>query len=155
MSTNKWNEEVASRTLYQLLPDVAIKMETSVLKQQLIDLGVKFSIKSFVKKFRIIIPTEDNFTIYIEPVDKGFDDFSEWFSWHFHRSRRSQNVSPFETVEDLHKTLRVHLKIFKNDHSKEFIGFTSHQTDLKGAIVHALEGIYNHFGVKTSPIPSC
>jgi|GEM_PF-1585004 len=80
-SRRKQTPSPSSHQLRQLLPDVALKMETRVLLTEARDLGLVVEEDRLKRSSRIWVELKGNYLMSLEPVDMGPDRYREWMTF--------------------------------------------------------------------------
>ena len=66
-----WRNEVSARQLREILPDVALRMETECIRQDLSNLGIIFIYRRSPRSAAFDIQMAPNHIMRIEPVDRS------------------------------------------------------------------------------------
>ena len=77
-----WRNNVSARQLREMLPDVALRMETEILRQELSNLDILFIYRKTPKSAAFEIQMSPHHIMRIEPTDRANKSVSEWFTWH-------------------------------------------------------------------------
>jgi len=139
-----WPRTVSPRKLRDALPDVSLKLESEQLRNDLQKLGIRFIYRRTRKSACFEIDMTPHHTLRITPVDRGIDQFAEWFSWY------QENRDGKETLVT---SIRCYATIKNNlDLTTPVYAFTIHMDSLFDVIQCAIFN-YKHFsGTEISPI---
>lgn len=148
---SNFNETFSSAIMRELLPDVALEMETTLLHKTLTSNGVVSNVRKLKKTYKISIPTEDGHLITLEPVDKGFEGFFKWFTWQ--RVDTELNYKTPEGMLNLSMSIRCYVTIHKMEKpSEKIVAFTTHQDNLRKIIRSALHSLATHTNTLSRPV---
>jgi hypothetical protein len=64
------------------MPDVALRLESEQLREELSRLGIRFIYRRTKRSSCFEIDMTPDHVLRIEPVDRGVNQYAEWFSWH-------------------------------------------------------------------------
>lgn len=139
-----WRNEVSARQLREMLPDVALRMETEILRQELIDLDVVFIYRKSAKSAAFEIQMGHDYIMRIEPTDRANQSISEWFTWHHEHQgdqlRITTSMRCFVTIKKIDGT--------KNDH----YSLTIHENSMESVMRCAIYNFKQMRGIDIAPM---
>lgn len=131
------NEASASK-LRRSQPELALRLETSLLTAEAETLGLKFRVRRSLKNVAVEVAMSDGLIMRISPIRKGAKGFAEWGIY---------LKNPFRP-DHLEFLIHAHIEIFIDSEQKprEFESFTTMGKSLEGLlnqgaqIFHTLTG---------------
>ena len=130
--------------LRRMLPDVALRMETQILINEALNLGIKVKTSNSHKTPIIRLPLTLRHSMAISPVDRGAQGFAEWFTF-------MPDTSPQNNYPEL--ISRVHIQIYDElieEHLSE--SFTIQAPNFEMILRTSLSIYYSITGKKLAPI---
>ena len=139
-----WRNEVSARQLREMLPDVALRMETECIRQDLSNLGIVFIYRRTPKSAAFEIQMSLNHIMRIEPVDRANQDFSEWLSWHHENCGDQLRITT---------SMRCFVSIKNIDGSvADNYSLTIHENSIESVMRCAIHNYKHSRGVDLNPI---
>ncbi len=139
-----WRNEVSARQLREMLPDVALRMETDCIRQELSNLGVLFIHRKTPKSAAFEIQMSPNHIMRIEPTDRANNSVSEWFTWHHDNNGDQLRITT---------SMRCFVSIKKVDGSDEDkYSLTIHENSIESVMRCAIHNYKHARGVDLSPV---
>jgi hypothetical protein len=139
-----WPRTVSPRKLRDTLPDVSLKLESEQIRNDLHKLGIRFIYRRTRKSACFEIDMAPHHTLRITPVDRGIDQFAEWFSWY-------QETK--DGKESLVTSIRCYATIKNNlDVTTPVYALTIHSDSLFDVIQCAIFNFKHFHGTEISPI---
>ena len=139
-----WPKAVSPRTLRDSLPDVALKLESEQLRSDMHKLGIRFATRRSRKTTCFEIDMFPHHTLRIAPVDRGVDQYSEWFSW-YQETKDGKEV--------LTTSIRCYVTIKNNfEIDTHVYALTIHNDSMYDIIQCAIFHYKNFSGVEITPV---
>jgi hypothetical protein len=143
-----WREHCGPEQLRELLPDVALKMESDVIQRELNGLGLVALRRNGRRITRFEIQMKPHHVLLIEPTDKGTAGYSEWMTWHYHdpHSHCEQQLPYF--------SIRSYIQVFDISSGARVrkAEFTVHDNSVENLIRNAIFCVKQASGEKLSPV---
>ena len=130
-----------------MFPDVALHLETTAIIMNVReDICLRLGANFGKKNARIRIPLNDDYVLQIAPVDRGYDGYSEWFTY-------SQDVDPETGETVLTQSIRTCVTLLKGErpHQETIVSFTTHYPDIEETIHASMRIIFTHTGKRLTP----
>lgn len=141
-----WPRTVSPRELRELLPDLALRLETEQLRHELTQLGIRFIYKRSLRSAAFELLMSPNHIMRIEPIDRGCQKYSEWFSWHIENK---------EDTRTFLSSLRCYVSIKSDWQAKEAdYALTIHYDTIFDVIQCAIHNYKLFSGTEITPITS-
>ena len=141
-----WPRTISPRELRELLPDLALRLETEQLKHELTRLGIRFIHRSSRRSAAFELFMYPHHIMRIEPVDRGVGQFSEWFSWHVDHQAEQRTVT---------SSMRCYVSIRSNRQTKTAdYALTIHYDTIVDVIQCAIQNYKHYSGTEITPITS-
>lgn len=138
-----WRDNVTARQLREMLPDVALRMETDTLRQDLANLGIVYVYRKTPKSAAFEIQMSPHHIMRIEPTDRANKAVSEWFTWHHDCDGDQVRVTT---------SMRCFVTIKKIDGADEDnYALTIHENSIEDVIRCAIYNYKHVRGVDLSP----
>ena len=138
-----WRNEVSARQLREMLPDVALRMETECIRQDLSNLGIIFIYRRSPKSAAFDIQMSPNHIMRIEPVDRS-QNFSEWFTFHHDNHGDQMRITT---------SMRCFVSIKKiNGTDEDNYSLTIHENSIEAVMRCAIYNYKHSRGVDLNPI---
>lgn len=77
-----WHERITARQLREKFPDVALKLETEQLRNELRRLGLIFTQRTTSRSAYFEVELKPNHVLRLQPSDRTHGNFTEWMTWH-------------------------------------------------------------------------
>jgi hypothetical protein len=139
-----WPRTVSPRKLRDALPDVSLRLESEQIKDDLQKLGIRFIGRRTKKSACFEIDMSPHHTLRITPVDRGIDQFAEWFSWYQETKEGREVVTT---------SIRCYATIKNNlDLKAPIYALTIHNDSMFDIIQCAIFNYKLFSGVEISPI---
>ena len=139
-----WRNEVSARQLREMLPDVALRMETECIRQDLSNLGVLFVHRKTPKSAAFEIQMSPNHIMRIEPTDRANHAISEWFTFHHENHGDQMRITT---------SMRCFVSIKKIDGSDDDnYSLTIHENTIESVMRCAIYNYKHVRGVDLNPI---
>jgi hypothetical protein len=142
-----WRNTPSAADLRDTFPDVAMFLDTDLIKIQLEKLGIQNLRRNRKRSVSIEIPMHPHHLMRITPVDKGAEGYSEWMTWYW-------QTSDDEERRELACSIRAHVEIIDVDSQdpKSEVSFTLHNDDIESLIKNAIVGMRHTSGVQLKPV---
>ena len=143
-----WRNDSSPVDLRELLPDVALKMESDVIHRELISLGLMTLRRNGRKITRFEIQMNPNHQLILAPTDKGPLGYAEWMTWHSHSQEEDcANQLPYYSI-------RAHVQVYqiKDGERVQTASFTVHDNSVENLIRNAIAGVKTISGEKLTPV---
>ena len=85
-----WHERITARQLREKFPDVALKLETEQLRNELKQLGLVFSQRFTSRSAYFEVELKPDHLLRLQPTDRTHGHVSEWMTWHENPNPDSQ-----------------------------------------------------------------
>ena len=139
-----WRNEVSARQLREMLPDVALRMETDCIRQELSNLGVLFIHRKTSKSAAFEIQMLPNHIMRIEPTDRANNSVSEWFTWHYEKTGNQLRITT---------SMRCFVSIKRVDGADDDkYSLTIHENTIESVMRCAIYNYKHARGVDLSPV---
>lgn len=139
-----WRNDVSARQLREMLPDVALRMETETLRQDLSNLGIIFVYRKTPKSAAFEIHMSPNHIMRIEPTDRAKNSISEWFTWHHETDGDQMKITT---------SMRCFVSIKKIDGTDEDnYSLTIHENSIESVMRCAIYNYKHVRGVDLAPL---
>jgi hypothetical protein len=138
-----WRNEVSARQLREMLPDVALRMETESIRQDLSNLGIVFIYRRTPKSAAFEIQMSPNHIMRIEPTDRANNSVSEWFTWHHQNHGDQMRITT---------SMRCFVSIKKiNGSDEDNYSLTIHENSIEAVMRCAIHNYKHSRGVDLNP----
>jgi len=130
-----------------MFPDVALHLETkSLIMKVREDLCLCINASWGKKNSRIRIPLNGDYILQIEPVDRGYDGYAEWFTY-------NQDVDPDTGASIITQSIRTCVTLLKGERPNQVavVSFTTHCPDIEETIRSSMRIIFSHIGQRLTP----
>ena len=143
-----WREHCSPEELRELLPDVALKMESDVIQRELQGLGLVALRRNGRRITRFEIQMKPHHLLLIEPTDKGAAGYSEWMTWHY------QEAQSYYEKQPPYFSLRAFVQVFDISSGERVrkAEFTVHDNSVENLIRSAIFCVKQASGEKISPV---
>jgi hypothetical protein len=147
-SSAMWREYYGPEHLRELLPDVALKMESDVMQNALRGLGLVALRRNGRRITRFEIQMKPHHVLIIEPTDKGTAGYSEWMTWHYHDPQsQCESQQPYFSI-------RAFVQVFDISSGTRVrkAEFTVHDNSVENVIRNAIFCVKQASGEKLTPV---
>ena len=143
-----WRDTPSSMEMHDKFPELALRLETEYLINDLQQLGIKHTYRIRRKSVTIEVSMHPQHLLRITPTDKGSDGFSEWMTWHW------SHVEDYEKPPQLNYSVRAHVEVFDlhNGNLDYNASFTIHEDDIEGLIRIAIKAMHQITGIRIKPV---
>ena len=142
-----WRNTPSPADLRDAFPDVAMHLDTDLVKFQLQKLGIQNLRRIRKRSVSFDLPMHPHHLMRITPVDIGAEGYSEWMTWYWQSSEDDES-------RELTYSIRAHVEIIdlESDDPKSSVSFTLHNDDVESLIKNAIVGMRHTNGVRLKPV---
>ena len=142
-----WHNTPSPADLRDTFPDVAMFLDTDLIKFELERLGIQNLRRIRKRSVSFELPMHPHHLMRITPVDIGSEGYSEWMTWYWQASEDDEG-------RELAFSIRAHVEIIdvEGDTTKSEVSFTVHNDDIESLIKNAIVGMRHMKGIQLKPM---